>query len=246
MNNKVVLQNDKVKPKLRVLDLASHGLYALRAYSERFPSGSVSLKAITIEPETLFNRFHRIDVGKAQKNVDFIRAKAALPECLKDEPSNYYDHVHFHMLTSSDKVAGKYTAMDEQKTIAMINEISRIMKGNGLFFMSADHLFEIDFEKAVTHEAQMNRLHSFVSSAFNVIGYAITERNSHYCIVSALQPEFKNVLSLFNLDEQPVDLPLDYSMLRLYQFISHFSEDSDSAEYLVVGRKTPARQLETY
>ncbi len=234
-----VAQGGEGEPKLRVLDLASPGWNTLRTYHKRMPGSAVSLKAVDLWPEEIIMSLkdRRIDVTEALKQVDFTRVHGVLPECLKDEPSSYYHHVHFHMFTSDDRVTGNYTLFDDQKTIGMMNEISRIMKGDGLFFFSTDHLFEINSMKGMGHEMQMRFLHKTIGSAFDILGYAITALRSHRCIESGLQPDFKKVLDLFNLDEKPQPLELDYNMLRLYQFISHFSADSDSAEYLAVARK---------
>jgi|GEM_PF-6359656 len=243
----IVPSKGETTAQLRVLDLASPGWHTLRTYHESIGGRKISLKAVDFCPEKMIVGLKdpRINITEALKRVDFTRAQASLPKCLKEEPSNYYDHVHFHMFTTTDEVTKGYTFLDEKKTIGMFNEINRIMRGDGLFFFSADHMFTIASEKTKDHYSHMSFLHNTVGAAFEVLGYAMTEQNSKYILDSGTRPEFKKLFELFKLEEKTDGRqywPYDLLLVNLYRIFSLFSEDSGSAEYLAVSRKAPQIQ----
>jgi len=242
-----VVQGGKGEPKLRVLDLASPGWHALLAYSERMPPGTVSLKAVDADPARKATDSKNLGfIKKALTLVDFTRKKALLPECLAEEPSNYYDHVHFHMFTTTGAYPLSYVCLGEGEAIGMINEINRIMKDGGLLFFSSDNRFEIDFRDIWNNEGNMRFLHNAISKAFRMLSFAITDKTGHTVVDSAHFPGYSDVLSLFKYKDKlviPFDDPHLVRSIKLGRFISHFSGYPECALYFSIAKKCKSREI---
>jgi len=216
----------------RVLDLASDARCTLFAYGKYYNGGKeVHLKAIQDD------RF-RGDLDKeCQKQVHFKPKRMPLPECLKEEPSGYYDHVHFHMF---DNI---HDSVYEKEAIKVINDIHRILKNDGLFFFSADITF---FPKSwysgnlprdwVNKYVQnnMNFLHNEISKKFDFLHFLHLEFCTDNIIAKFQSPEYGEVVSLFKASNDGVYRSY---VQECRHFLALFSNEQSDSNYLAIAKK---------
>ncbi len=111
-------------PVLKVLDLASPG-NAMGGYASKFRP---KVEGILIKAIDKQNKGEMSGKGK----IILEKAYGLLPDCLCSEPSEHYDHVHFHMAT---------TSFEPKKISETFTQVARITKSGGILFFSADGAF---------------------------------------------------------------------------------------------------------
>lgn len=155
---------------VNVLDIASPG-NAMKGYldSEFYPHKFIEMKAIAV---IVCTGTVEVDPGDIRKVCRY------LPDCLNEEPADYYTHVHFHMACPGK---GGKTAVND-----VMDNIWRMLQPDGVFFFSMDkEFFEFHHDwpgmwaEMDTHHGRelgwcLETIDNVISSKFGVI-YRYTE-----------------------------------------------------------------------
>lgn len=134
MGESCVFAQARQQKTIRVLDLASNGT-ARNGYGFFLrPRGTpVRIKAYAKFGENKDSR---------TENIRLKQRNGFLPDCLISEPSDAYDHVHFHMADGKTFL--------EEDVVEVFSEIRRVLHCGGFLLFSADvSFFSSGFTKSL-------------------------------------------------------------------------------------------------
>ena len=206
---------------LRVLDIASSGT-AAKGYELHFRPAvpRIEIKALA--------RMSIEDLRESRMNGKIIRLEkkpGILPECLKSEPSEYYDHVHFHMASP------RFTEPGANETLAQVKRIAR--RGATLFFCVDGTFFSSEYNahiKEIPNLPAEFYLDKALSGAFSV-AYRFYFAENDLVIPPAMTAQAKEISWMFGMG-------IACNKDSAAKFFSFFSEYANFGQYFAIAVKS--------